>query len=58
VCAAVCDTFRPATAEQFVVKLNEDLRSEIELGRSEGRKLAGEIREIKAAFAVPVAAEN
>jgi hypothetical protein len=46
-CAAICDTFRPATAADFVEKLNEDIRSEIELGKSKGRKVAREVREIQ-----------
>ena len=37
-CAAVCDTFRPLTAADFVQKVNEDIRSEIELGKSKGRE--------------------
>jgi hypothetical protein len=45
-CAAICDTFRPATATEFVEKLNEDIRSEVELGRSKGRELAREVREL------------
>jgi hypothetical protein len=44
-CAAVCDTFRPASAAEFVEKLNDDIRSEIELGRSQGRRFAGLERE-------------
>ena len=57
-CAAVCDTFRPAMAAEFVEKLNEDIRSEIELGKSKGREVADEVRELRTAFAVPLAAEN
>jgi hypothetical protein len=56
-CAAVCDTFRPATATEFVEKLNEDIRSDIELGRSVGRDYAREIEEMKSG-AAPVAVEN
>jgi hypothetical protein len=37
-CAAVCDTFRPLTAADFVQKVNEDIRSDIELGKSIGRE--------------------
>lgn len=40
-CAAVCDTFRPATAAEFVERLNQDIRSEIEAGKSIGREYAG-----------------
>jgi hypothetical protein len=57
-CAAVCDTFRPANATAFIEKLNEDIKSEIELGTSKGRDLVREGREIEAAFPVPVAAET
>jgi hypothetical protein len=56
--AAVCDTFRPATATEFIEKLNEDIRSDTELGRSEGRDYARKVGEIKAAFLTPVAVEN
>jgi hypothetical protein len=37
-CAAVCDTFRPLTAADFVQKVNEDIRSDTELGKSKGRE--------------------
>jgi hypothetical protein len=57
-CAAVCDTFRPATAADFVEMLNQDIQSEIELGKSIGREFAGEVQKIRAAFAEPVAATN
>jgi hypothetical protein len=57
-CAAVCDTFRPANAAVFIEMLNDDIRSEIELGKSKGRDLACEIREIEAAIPMPVAAET
>jgi hypothetical protein len=53
-CAAVCDTFRPATATEFVEKLNEDIRSDIDLGRSKGRDYAREISDVQAAFAASV----
>ena len=51
-CAAVCDTFRPATAAQFVEKVNEDIRSEFELGKSKGRERDILLRELEA-VAVP-----
>jgi len=57
-CTAVCDTFRPVTAAEFVEVLNEDIRSEIELGKSIGREVARKRRELRAAFLEPVAAEN
>jgi hypothetical protein len=41
ICVAVGDTFRPATAAEFLERLNEDLQSEIETGRSAGTKYAG-----------------
>lgn len=56
-CAAVCDTFRP-TAAEFVERLNEDIRSDIELGKSNGRDRAREISELFAAFGAPVAVET
>lgn len=37
-CAAVCDTFRPLTAADFLQKVNEDIRSDFELGKSKGRE--------------------
>jgi hypothetical protein len=59
-CAAICDTFRPATATEFVEKLNEDIRSEIEFGKSKGRELARDVRELEleAALVAPVALDN
>jgi hypothetical protein len=47
-CAAVCDTFRPATAAEFVEKVNEDIRSELELGKSKGRERGAFLREVEA----------
>jgi hypothetical protein len=38
-CSAVCDTFRPSAAE-FIERLNADIRSEIDTGKSQGGKLA------------------
>jgi hypothetical protein len=52
-CAAVCDTFRPLTAADFVEKVNEDIRSEFEFGKSKGREdgaLMREVEEMTAAF--------
>src|SRR5271155_4410654 len=57
-CTAVCDTFRPVTAAEFVEILNKDIRSEIELGKSIGREFAGKVQELRAAFPEPVAAQN
>jgi hypothetical protein len=57
-CSAVCDTFRPATAAEFIEKLNADIRSEIDTGKSSGGEFARRKRECDAAFAAPVAAEN
>jgi hypothetical protein len=57
-CAAICDTFKPATATEFVEKLNEDIRSDTELGRSEGRNYAHKVGQMQAAFLTAVAAEN
>ena len=47
-CAAVCDTFRPTTAAEFVEKVNEDIRSELELGKSRGRERSVFLREVEA----------
>ena len=57
-CGAVCDTFRPASAAEFVEKLNQDMRSDIELGRSMGRDYARDIQALKAAVPTPVAGET
>jgi hypothetical protein len=38
-CSAVCDTFRPSATE-FIERLNADIRSEIDTGKSQGGKLA------------------
>ena len=63
-CAAVCDTFRPLTAADFVQKVNEDIRSDIELGKSNGREWGIFLREVRATTASfeeqdrAVAAEN
>jgi hypothetical protein len=73
-CAAVCDTFRPLTAADFLQKVNEDIRSEFEFGKSKGREnseIMREVEEMAAEFAakdrareekvrkkVAVAAEN
>jgi hypothetical protein len=54
-CAAVCDTFRPLTAADFLQKVNEDIRSEFEFGKSKGRErgvLLRELEEMAAEFAV------
>jgi dsRNA-specific ribonuclease len=53
-CAAICDTFRPATAAEFVEMLNKDMRSEIKLSRSKGRDYADAVRRIEASSAAPV----
>jgi hypothetical protein len=45
---AVCDTFRPATAAEFIEKVNEDIRSELELGKSKGRERGAFLREVEA----------
>ena len=53
-CAAVCDTFRPLTAADFLQKVNEDIRSEFEFGKSKGREngvLMRELEEVTAEFA-------
>ena len=39
-CSAVCDTFRPASAAEFIEMLNVDIRSEIDTGKSQGGDLA------------------
>jgi hypothetical protein len=52
-CAAVCDTFRPTTAAEFVEKVNEDIRSEFELGRSKGRERDILLRELEAMTVAP-----
>jgi hypothetical protein len=57
-CAAVCDTFRPVTAAEFVEVLNKDIRSEIESGESIGREVARKRRELRAAFAEPVSSKK
>jgi hypothetical protein len=63
-CAAVCDTFRPLTAADFVQKVNDDIRSEFEFGKSQGREhgvLLREVEEMAAAFrdrGMAAAAEN
>ena len=55
-CAAVCDTFRPVTAAEFVEKLNEDIRSEIEFGKSKGQEYGRAVREWEtAAVELPTA---
>jgi hypothetical protein len=53
-CAAVCDTFRPLTAADFLQRVNEDIRSEFEFGKSQGREhgvLLREVEEMAAEFA-------
>src|ERR1700722_17344948 len=53
-CAAVCDTFRPLTAADFLQKVNEDMRSEFEFGKSKGREnseIMREVEEMAAEFA-------
>jgi hypothetical protein len=53
-CAAVCDTFRPLTAADFLQKVNEDIRFEFEFGKSKGRErgvLLRELEEMAAEFA-------
>ena len=52
-CAAVCETFRPETAAEFVEKLNEDIRSEIEFGKSKGREYGQAAREFEAVAVQP-----
>jgi hypothetical protein len=47
--SAVCDTFRPGTAAEFIDRLNADIRSEIETGKSDGREMAHSVREIQLA---------
>jgi hypothetical protein len=46
-CGAVCDTFRPGTAADFIERLNADIRSEIETGKSAGGEIAHFVREIQ-----------
>jgi len=46
-CSAVCDTFRPGTAAEFIERLNADIRSEIETGKSAGGEIAHFVREIQ-----------
>jgi hypothetical protein len=50
---AVCDTFRPVTAAEFIEKVNEDIRAELERGKSKGREQAAFIREIEAMTVAP-----
>ncbi len=52
-CGAVCNTFRPATAAQFVEKVNEDIQSQLELGKSKGREQAAFLREVEAMIVAP-----
>jgi hypothetical protein len=56
-CAAVCDTFRPLTAADFLQKVNEDIRSEFEFGKSKGRE-HGVLRRELEEMAAEVQAEN
>jgi hypothetical protein len=51
--AAICDTFRPATAAEFVEKLNEDIRSEIEFGKSKGQDYGRAVREFQVVAVEP-----
>ena len=57
-CGSICDSFRPVTGAEFVERLNDDIRSEIEFGKSEGRDVASEVRKLEVALATPVAAGN
>ena len=53
-CAAVCDTFGPLTAADFLQKVNEDIRSEFEFGKSKGREnseIMRDVEEMAAEFA-------
>jgi hypothetical protein len=52
-CAAVCDTFRPVTAAEFIEKVNGDIRSELELGKSKGRERGAFLREVEAMTVAP-----
>jgi hypothetical protein len=57
-CGSICDSFRPVTGAEFVERLNDDIRSEIEFGKSEGRDVASEVRKLEVALVTPVAAGN